>query len=199
MLIPISSIIWPGFFLIDWNPISKGSRFRLIILLLLLILCSKPKLYIPGTLNIDLILCHTQWIVYAVKSWAKSWVISFTFQAYTLPNTLNCKCVSLSKFHIWILWFYDIHINQRVIWNVIAIYWTLSYVLKTLVWNRRQLSTAFLWWRIFVHQNLPFFSTSKSTIKFEVFHLTSEVAEVRGGHEKKKCPNFKSDTTFINK
>ena len=26
-----------------------------------------PKLYIPSTLNIDLILWHTQWIVYAVK------------------------------------------------------------------------------------------------------------------------------------
>ena len=28
---------------------------------------------------------------------------SFTFQAYTLPHTLNCMCVSLFKFHIWIL------------------------------------------------------------------------------------------------
>jgi hypothetical protein len=28
------------------------------------------------------------------------------------------------------------------------------------------------------------FSTSKSPIKFEVFHLTSEVAEVKGGHKK---------------
>ena len=25
----------------------------------------------------------------------KSWVISFTFQAYTLSHTLNCICVSL--------------------------------------------------------------------------------------------------------
>ena len=38
------------------------------------------KLYIPSTLNIDLIL------------W-QSWVIHFTFQAYTLPHTLNCICV----------------------------------------------------------------------------------------------------------
>ena len=44
-----------------------------------------PKLYIPSTLNNDLILWHTQLIVYAVKSW----VISFNFQAYTLPHTLN--------------------------------------------------------------------------------------------------------------
>jgi len=29
-----------------------------------------------------------------------------------------------------------------------------------------------------------FFPTSKSTIKFEVFHPTSEVTEVKGGHEK---------------
>ena len=38
-----------------------------------------------------------------VKSWFKSWVISFTFQAYTLRHTLNCVCVSLFRFHIWIL------------------------------------------------------------------------------------------------
>ena len=29
--------------------------------------------------------------------------ISFTFQAYTLPHTLNCICVNLFEFHIWIL------------------------------------------------------------------------------------------------
>ena len=28
---------------------------------------------------------------------------SFIFQAYILPLTLNCMCVSLSKFYIWIL------------------------------------------------------------------------------------------------
>ena len=44
------------------------------------------KLYIPSTLNI--ILLHTQ---KNVKSWFKSWIISFTFQAYTLPHTLNDK------------------------------------------------------------------------------------------------------------
>ena len=27
------------------------------------------------------------------------WIISFAFQAYALPNTLNCICVSLLKFH----------------------------------------------------------------------------------------------------
>ena len=55
------------------------------------------KLYIPSTLNIDLILWHTQLIVCAVnvKSWFKSWVFPFTFQAYILPHTLNCICVSL--------------------------------------------------------------------------------------------------------
>ena len=43
------------------------------------------KLYIPSTLNIDLILWHTQLIVCAenVKSWFKSWVFPFTIQAYT--------------------------------------------------------------------------------------------------------------------
>ena len=60
------------------------------------------KLYIPSTLNIDLILWHTQMIVCAenVKSWFKSWVFPFTFQAYILPHTLNCMSVSLFKFHI---------------------------------------------------------------------------------------------------
>ena len=42
------------------------------------------KLYIPSTLNIDLILWHTQLIMSAenVKSWFKSWLLPFTFQAY---------------------------------------------------------------------------------------------------------------------
>ena len=48
---------------------------------------------------------HTQLIVCAenVKSWFKSWVFPFTFQAYILPHTLNCMCVSLFKFHFGIL------------------------------------------------------------------------------------------------
>ena len=60
------------------------------------------KLYVPSTLNIDLILWHTQLIVCAenFKSWFKSWVFPFTFQAYILPHTLICMCVSLLKFHI---------------------------------------------------------------------------------------------------
>ena len=55
-------------------------------------------MYIPSTLNIDLILWHTQLIVCAenVKSWFRSWVFPFTFQAYILPHTWNCMCVSLS-------------------------------------------------------------------------------------------------------
>ena len=63
------------------------------------------KLYIPSTLDIDLILWHTQLIVFAenVKSWFKSWVFPFTFQAYILPHIINCMCVSPFKFHIWIL------------------------------------------------------------------------------------------------
>ena len=62
----------------------------------------EPKLYTPSTLNIDLMLWHTHLIVCAenVKSWFKSWVFTFTFQAYILTNTLNCMCVSLLKFHI---------------------------------------------------------------------------------------------------
>ena len=63
------------------------------------------KLYIPSTLNTDNKLWHTQLIVFAVK-----WIIQdlshdfhFTFQAYTLPRTLNGMFVSLFKFHTWIL------------------------------------------------------------------------------------------------
>ena len=61
-----------------------------------------PGFYIESTLNINLILWHVQLIVCAenVKSWFKSWVFPFTFQAYILPHTLNCMCVSLFKFHI---------------------------------------------------------------------------------------------------
>jgi hypothetical protein len=58
----------------------------------------KTKLYIPNTLNIDLILWHTQLIACAEN--VKSWVIYFTFQAYTIPHTLNCICDCLFKFHI---------------------------------------------------------------------------------------------------
>ena len=51
----------------------------------------RAKLYIPSSPNIDFILWHTQLIVCAeyVKSWFKSWVFPFTFQAYILPHTLD--------------------------------------------------------------------------------------------------------------
>ena len=53
--------------------------------------------YISSTLNIDLILWHTQQIVCAenVKSWFKLWVFHFTFQAYALPHTFNCIVYAL--------------------------------------------------------------------------------------------------------
>ena len=62
-------------------------------------------IYLPSTLNIDLILWHTQLIVCAenVKSRFKSWVFPFTFQAYILPHTLNCMSVGQFEFYIWIL------------------------------------------------------------------------------------------------
>ena len=50
-----------------------------------------------STLNIDLILWHTQLVVCAEN--VKSWGFPFTFQAYILPHTLNCMCVSL--FQCW--------------------------------------------------------------------------------------------------
>ena len=78
---------------------------RILFLKQYLILSTLAKLYIPSTLNIDLILWHTHLIVCAenVKSWFKSWVFPFTFKAYILPHTLNCMCVSLFWFLIWIL------------------------------------------------------------------------------------------------
>ena len=60
------------------------------------------KLYTPSTLNIGFIQWHTQLIVCAVK-WITHDLIHdfhFTFQAYTLPHTLNGICVSLFKFHM---------------------------------------------------------------------------------------------------
>ena len=58
------------------------------------------KLYIPSTLNIDLILWHTQSIVCAenVKSWLKSWVFPFTFKAYVLPHTANIYRMVIDNF-----------------------------------------------------------------------------------------------------
>ena len=56
------------------------------------------KLYIPSTLNIDLILWHTQLIVCAEN--IKSWVFPFTFKAYIMPHTLYFMCVSLFRFHV---------------------------------------------------------------------------------------------------
>ena len=60
----------------------------------------KAKLYILSTLNIDLILWHSQLIACAenVKSWFKSWGFPFTFQAYILPQTHK------SMSFIWIVW-----------------------------------------------------------------------------------------------
>ena len=69
------------------------------------ILRTTSKLYTPSTLNIDFIQWHTQLNVCAVK-WITHDLIHdfhFTFQAYALPHTLNGICVSLFKFHTWIL------------------------------------------------------------------------------------------------
>ena len=59
------------------------------------------KLYTPSTPNIDIILWHTHWIVCAVKLITHDLIhdFHFTFQAYTLPHTLNGMFVSLFKFH----------------------------------------------------------------------------------------------------
>ena len=59
------------------------------------------KLYTPSTLNIDFIQWHTQLDVCAVKLITHDLIhdFHFTFQAYTLPHTLNDICVSLSKIH----------------------------------------------------------------------------------------------------
>ena len=54
-------------------------------------LVKKSKLYIPSTLNSK----HWPYTVAEnVKSRFNSWVFPFNFQAYILPHTLNCMCVS---------------------------------------------------------------------------------------------------------
>ena len=61
-----------------------------------------PKLYIPSTLNIELILWHTQLIVCAgnVKSWFKSWVFPFTLQAFGAIHGFVCVLAYLN-FNFW--------------------------------------------------------------------------------------------------
>ena len=62
--------------------------------------------YISQVLKTLTLYCGTHnYIVCAenVKSWFKSWVFPFTFQAYIPPHTLNCMYDSLLEFHIWIL------------------------------------------------------------------------------------------------
>ena len=70
---------------------------------LIYFLIKQSYTYIPSTLNVDLILWHTQLIVCAKN--IKSWVIHFTFQAYTMPWLCPINwivCVSLFEFHNWI-------------------------------------------------------------------------------------------------
>ena len=61
----------------------------------------RAKLYTPSTLNIDFIQWHTQLNMCAVKLITHDLIhdFHFTFQAYTLPHTLNGICVSLFEFH----------------------------------------------------------------------------------------------------
>ena len=65
-------------------------------------LALEAKLYTPSTLNIDFIQWHTKLNVCAVKLITHDLIhdFHFTFQAYTLPHTLNCMRVSLFKLHI---------------------------------------------------------------------------------------------------
>ena len=70
--------------------ISKGIFYckRKIVNGVIMFFMCWTKLYIPSTLNIDLILWHTQLIVCVenVKSWFKSWVFSFHFSSlYPAP------------------------------------------------------------------------------------------------------------------
>ena len=61
---------------------------------------TNPKLYIPSTLNIDLILWHTQLILCAITFKSCFFFVSF-FKL--IPCPIHCICVSLFEFHIWIL------------------------------------------------------------------------------------------------
>ena len=81
--------------------------------LLWLFSMQSTNLYIPSTLNIDLILWHTQLIVCAenVKSWFKSRGFPLTFQAYILPHTLNCMCVSFQLFGALYMYISEPYVN----------------------------------------------------------------------------------------
>ena len=61
-----------------------------------------PKLYIPRTL-LTLYCGKHNWLCVQldVKSWFKSWVISFIFQAY------NVWSIKIRTTHNWLLWLYE--------------------------------------------------------------------------------------------
>ena len=85
-----------------WKQVCKyvhenSYKLRMLWAYLVIIFKPMPKLYIPSTLK-HLIVCAEN-----AKSWFKSWFFPFNFQAYILLHTLNFMCVSLFKFHVWIL------------------------------------------------------------------------------------------------
>ena len=80
-----------------WNPCPNGILFDIWL-----------KLYNPSTLNIDLILWHTQLIVCALCSKMLNHALNnglylSLFKLIPMPHTLNFVGVGLFKFHIWIL------------------------------------------------------------------------------------------------
>ena len=75
------------------------------------------KLYTPSTLNIDLILWHTQFIKCAEN--VKSWVFPLTFQAYILPHT-KVIYTKYSKQFKWNSYFY-VSGQNRPFWAVLKL------------------------------------------------------------------------------
>ena len=104
--IPLPSTFQTKFWLENWKIQSKAWKNQKQTTFKTYIFSYAPaKLYTPSTLNIDFIQWHTQLNVCAVKLITHDLIhdFHFNFQAYTLPLTLNGICVSLFKFHTWIL------------------------------------------------------------------------------------------------
>ena len=99
-------------------PHSNSARKRMRNETFLLQLGCGSKLYMPSTLNIDLILCHTQLILCAEN--VKSWVFHFTFQAYILPHTRDIH-IECSKQFKWNLYFY-VSGQSRLIWAALKLH-----------------------------------------------------------------------------
>ena len=94
-----------------------------------------------------------------MKSWHKSWVISFTFQAYTLPHTLNHMCVNF---------IFEFLISFSTVWNSpvctqknISSIWIVWSTLYVYLWKLEQKWKSFWDFSVFMEPNLFLFFLSR--------------------------------------